>query len=256
MEPSWIKSPADIEAIAASGKILAEALEAAAKAVRPGVSTSELNRIAEESIRARGGRPSFKGYGGPENPFPAGLCVSVNDVVVHGLPSENVVLKEGDIVGLDLGVEKDGFFSDAAVSIPVGRVSPQVEKLLRVTRQALDAAIFEARVGNRIGDISYAIQSVVEGEGMSVVRDLIGHGVGYAVHEDPAVPCFGRKGTGPRLEAGMVLAIEPMVILGNSHKVIMRPGEWPVRTADGSLTAHFEHTVAILPEGPRILTLP
>ncbi len=255
MESSWIKSPADIEKIGESGRILAEALQAAIQAVRPGVPTSELNRIAEESIRARGGRPSFKNYGGPENPFPAGLCVSVNDVVVHGLPSKSIILKEGDLAGLDLGVEKDGFFADAAVSVPVGRISPPAQKLLRVTRQALEAAIFEARVGNRIGDISYAIQSVVESAGMSVVRDLIGHGVGYAVHEDPAVPCFGRKGTGPELVPGMVLAIEPMVILGGSHKVIMNPGEWPVRTADGSLAAHFEHTVAILPEGPRILTL-
>lgn len=252
MNKTWIKSPEDIEKIARSGRVLSEVLDLVAKEVRPGISGAELDRIAEKEIIARGGKPSFKGYGGPKHPFPAALCVSVNDVVVHGIPRQDLILKEGDIVSLDLGVDKDGFFSDAALTLPVGKISPKTQKLIETTRRALEEAIFSARAGSRIGDISYAIQSTAEAEGFSVVRDLIGHGVGYAVHEDPAVPCFGKKGTGPVLEPGMVLAIEPMVCAGG-YKLIMEPGEWPVRTADGSLAAHFEHTIVILPEGPRIL---
>lgn len=254
MSKDLTKSPADIESIARSGRILAEVLELVGKEIRPGVSSGELDRLAEEAIRARGGRPSFKGYGGPQHPFPASLCVSVNDEVVHGVPDKKIVLREGDVVSLDLGVDLNGFFSDGAVTLPVGRVSRNAQKLIDVTRQALTNAIAEAEVGKRVGDISHAIQKTSEDAGFSVVRDLIGHGVGYAVHEEPAVPCFGRKGTGPELLEGMVLAIEPMVCAGG-YQVRVAQGEWPVRTADGSLAAHFEHTVALTRNGPRILTL-
>ena len=251
----WIKNPEDIEKIAQSGKILAAALTAAVAAVRPGVSAAELDQIAEAEIKGLGGRASFKGYGGPKQPFPSALCVSVNDVVVHGVPGKELILKEGDIVGLDLGVDLDGFYSDGAVTLPVGKVSKDAERLIEVTRMALEAAIDAARVGNKIGDISHAMQSVAEKAGFSVVRDLIGHGVGYAVHEDPAVPRYGRPGTGPELQAGMVLAIEPMVCAGG-YQLHSEPGQWPVRTADGSLAAHFEHTIVITERGPEILTLP
>lgn len=252
MNERLVKTQAEIEIIAQGGAILARALGAAASAVRPGVRTDELNRIAEEEILRAGAEPSFKGYGQDKNRFPAALCTSVNSVVVHGVPGGEV-LKEGDIVGLDLGVKYKNLYSDAAVTVPVGKISAEAAKLVRVTERALDAAIAEARAGNKIGDISAAIQKTAEEEGMNVVRELIGHGVGYAVHEDPAVPCYGRPGTGPLLQVGMVLAIEPMVVLGG-YKVECAPGTWPFLTVDGSLAAHFEHTIAITGEGPRILT--
>lgn len=250
-----IKTSEEIEKIAASGQILASVLMRTAALVRPGVTTAELNSFAEEEIRKMGGRPSFKNYGNPKNPFPAGLCTSVNDVIVHGIPSKTVVLKEGDIVGLDLGVEFKGYYSDSARTVAVGRISKTAERLMTVTQRALEAAIFEAVIGNRTGDIGHAIQRTAEKEGFTVVRELIGHGVGYAVHEEPEVPCFGRVSEGVELKEGMVLAIEPMVCEGN-YRVASEPGGWEVRTADHSLSAHFEHTVAVTAQGPRILTLP
>ncbi|MFH0890928.1 MAG: type I methionyl aminopeptidase [Candidatus Liptonbacteria bacterium] len=250
-----LKSSEDIDKIAASGKILARALALAAKEIRPGISTVELDKIAEQEILRSGAKPSFKGYAGhDEDKFPSALCISINDVVVHGMPSPEIVLREGDIVGLDLGVDLGGFYSDGAITVMVGKVSPLAERLVKTAKRALDAAIAVARVGKRIGDISYAIQKTSEEEGFAVVRDLIGHGVGYAVHEEPAVPCFGKPGTGLELAEGMVLAIEPMLTAGD-YKLRTKPGEWPVRTADGSLSAHFEHTVAITKAGPRTLTL-
>jgi len=253
--PFKLKSREDVEKIAASGKILARALALAVKEARAGVSTAELDKIAEQEILRSGGKPSFKGYAGhDEEEFPASLCTSVNDVVVHGVPLPNIILQEGDIVGLDLGVNLDGFYSDGAVTVMIGKVSEEAERLTKTAKRALEAAIAVARIGNRIGDISFAIQKTSEDAGFAVVRDLIGHGVGYAVHEEPAVPCFGRPGMGLELAEGMVLAIEPMITAG-SYKLRSRPGEWPVRTADGSLSSHFEHTVAITKSGPRVLTL-
>jgi len=255
MKKGLIKTPEDIEKIAESGRILAEVLQKTARLVRPGLTTSELNDFAESEIRRMGGKPSFKGYGGKDNAFPAGLCTSINEVVVHGVPSRKDVLKSGDIIGLDLGVEFDGSFSDAAVTVPVGTVPKKVLDFIEVTRRALEAAISQAVPGNRIGDISSAIEKTARGAGYDVIRDLIGHGVGYAVHEDPAIPCYGKPGTGPVLAEGMVLAIEPMLVMGD-FRVKSDPDDWPVLTADGSLSAHFEHTVAVANKGPRILTHP
>ena len=253
MSQMTLKTDAEIEIIAAGGRILANALQATAALVRPGVSTLELDSAAEREIRKAGGEPSFKGYGKGKDKFPFALCTSVNQIIVHGTPSAKDVLKEGDIIGLDLGVRYKGLYTDAAITVPVGRVSAAAQKLLRVTEEALDLAIGEARVGNRIGDISAAIQRTAERAGFGAVRQLIGHGVGHAVHEEPAVPCFGKAGEGLPLEAGMVLAIEPMVTEGDYH--LVTEAGWPVMTRDKSLGAHFEHTVAITPKGPRILTL-
>lgn len=247
-----VKTEADIEAIALSGAILARTLEEVSKMVAPGVTTDQLNQFAEKLIYEAHAKPSFKGYGPRKNSFPAGLCTSVNSEVVHGVPGD-YVLKEGDIVGLDLGVDYNGYFSDGARTVAVGKISERTHELLRVTEKALNEAIKVAKPGNYIGDIGYAIQATVEASGFSVVRELIGHGVGYAVHEDPEVPCYGRPHTGLRLSEGMVLAIEPMVSMGD-WKVESLPGEWPVFTRDGSLAAHFEHTVAITKNGPRVLT--
>ncbi|MEK7212577.1 MAG: type I methionyl aminopeptidase [Patescibacteria group bacterium] len=248
-----LKTPEEIEALAEGGRILAQALQKVAQAAKPGVSTWELNRIAEEEIERAGAEPSFKGYGEHGKVFPASLCTSVNDVIVHGAPSTGDILREGDVVGLDLGVKYKGFFSDGAITVGVGKISEEAERLLAVGRRALDLAIAQARVGKRIGDISSAIQSTAEAAGFGVVRELIGHGVGYAVHEDPAVPCFGRKGEGVLLEEGMVLAIEPMLTMGG-YPLTTMPDGWGMKTKDGSLTVHFEHTVAITKNGPRILT--
>jgi methionyl aminopeptidase len=251
---NFTKTEEQVRGIAESGRILGRVLHATAALVRPGISTAELNAFAEEEIRKAGAVPSFKGYGPKKNPFPAGLCTSLNDVVVHGVPS-NDPLKEGDVIGLDLGVQYKGFYTDAALTVPVGRVSATGSKLIETTRRALDAAVAAARPGARMGDVSHAMQSVAEAAGFSIVRDLIGHGVGLAVHEEPEVPCFGKPGTGIELMPGLVIAIEPM-LCERGFQLISDPKEWPVRTADGGLTAHFEHTVAVTPEGPRILTLP
>jgi len=246
----YLRDTSEIEAIRESAQLVAKTLEMMRQQVRPGVTTGHLDRLAEAFIRDHGARPAFKGYRG----FPASICPAVNDEVVHGIPG-NRELAEGDIVGLDVGVEKNGFFGDAAITVPVGTVSGQALELLRVTREALDKGIEQARAGNRVGDISHAIQSHAERFGYSVVRALVGHGIGRAMHEDPQVPNYGPPARGHRLMAGQVLAIEPMVNVGG-FEVVTRPDGWTVVTKDGSLSAHFEHTVAVGEHGPEILSGP
>jgi methionyl aminopeptidase len=246
-----LKTAEEIESLRQGGRILAGILQKLAAAVAPGVSTWELNRLAEEEIKKAGAEPSFIGYG--KKPFPAALCTSVNEVIVHGAPYKSQILKEGDIIGLDLGIKYLGFYTDAAISVPVGKVSPLAERLLGITKKALDLAVAAAWPGARIGDIGWIIQTTAEKAGFAVVRELVGHGVGYAVHEDPKVPCYGKKGEGLPLEIGMVLAIEPMLTAGDYHLVTL-PDGWGVKTRDGSLGAHFEHTVAVTKNGPEVLT--
>jgi methionyl aminopeptidase len=253
MKTSWIKQQAEIETIAEGGKILRDILHKAGGLARPGVSTWELNQFAEKEIANAGGRPSFKDYGPKKNPFPAGLCTSINDVVVHGIPSNDEILKIGDIVGLDIGMEYKGLYTDTAITVAVGRISANAQKLLDITKKCLDLSLKEIKPGVRIGVISSAVQKTAEEAGFSVVRDLVGHGVGYSVHEDPAVPCYGKPSDGPVLQEGMVLAVEPMVCAGDWHLIFDNDG-WTVRTKDGSLSAHFEHTVAVTKNGARILT--
>lgn len=244
-----LKTPEEIEIMARASRLVAETLEMLKKHVRPGVTTEELDRLAEDFIRSQGGRPAFKGY----RNYPKTLCTSVNDQVVHGIPSKRV-LKEGDIVGLDLGVVVDGFYGDAAVTVPVGTISEEAARLLRVTEEALYAGISQATVGNRLSDISHAVQERAEAAGFSVVTDFVGHGIGRQLHEEPQVPNYGKPGQGPRLQAGMVLAIEPMINMGKSEVRVL-DDQWTAVTKDGSLSAHFEHTIAIQPSGPpRILT--
>lgn len=244
-----LKTAEEIAVLREAGRIVARCLEILAEAIRPGITTGELDAIAEAFIRKSGGIPTFKGYFG----YPASICTSPNDVVVHGIPGPRV-LKEGDIVSIDVGVTYKGFVGDAAYTWPVGRVSEAARKLLRVTEEALHAGIAQARPGNRLGDISHAVQAHVEAHGFSVVRDYVGHGVGRRMHEEPQVPNFGPPGKGPVLAAGMVLAIEPMVNAGG-HEVFTDRDNWTVRTRDGKLSAHFEHSVAITEDGPEILTL-
>ena len=244
-----LKSPREIELIRAGGRILGEAIEMLQDLVKPGVSTKEIDLEVEGLIRKRGARPAFKGYRG----FPATVCVSINEEVVHGIPSPHRRLKEGDIVGLDLGCIVDGYYADVALTLPVGEIAPDVQRLLDVTRESLDKGIAQARPGNRLGDISHTIQEYVEGHGLSVVRAFVGHGIGRALHEDPQIPNFGEAGRGPLLRAGMCVAIEPMVTMGTWDVRILDDG-WTAVTADGSLAAHFEHTIAITETGPEILT--
>jgi len=244
-----LKTPEEIEIMARASRLVAETLQFLKPHVRPGVTTDELDRLAEEFIRSRGGRPAFKGY----RSYPKTLCISVNDQVVHGIPSKRV-LKDGDIVGLDLGAIVDGFYGDAAMTLPVGAVDPRAAELLRVTEAALYAGIEQAVVGNRLSDISHAVQERAESSGFSVVTDFVGHGIGRQLHEEPQVPNYGKPGQGPRLQAGMVLAIEPMVNMGTSEVRVLED-QWTAVTKDGSLSAHFEHTIAIQPSGPpRILS--
>lgn len=249
----YTKSPDEIEKIAEGGKLLGEILRKTGELVKPGISTYELNEFAETQIKKVGGKPSFVGYGSRQNPFPAGLCTSINDAVVHGIPSKQDILQEGDIVGLDIGMEYKGFFTDTAITVPVGKVSSDASRIIEVTKNALKDAINQVKPGNKIGDIGYAMQSIAEKAGFSVVRDLVGHGVGYAVHEDPAVPCYGKPGKGIELVPNMVLAIEPM-ICQKKHNVIFDTDGWTIRTSDGALAAHFEHTIAVTDKGVRILT--
>jgi len=253
MKTGYVKTPQEIEIITEGGKLIHNILYATAGLARPGISTWELNEFAEKEIEKIDGRPSFKNFGPKKNPFPAGLCTSVNSVVVHGIPSKNTILKEGDIVSLDIGMEYKGLFTDTAITVPVGKISDTAKKLIETTRKSLSAAIDQVKPGNTIGDIAFATQKTVEAEGFSVVRDLVGHGVGYDVHEDPAVPNFGKKGTGEILREGMVLAIEPMVC---EHEYFLQfePDGWTISTKDGGLAAHFEHTIAITKNGARILT--
>lgn len=239
----------EIDKLRAAGQLVARTLRELGQRVRPGVTTAELDRIAEGFIRDHGARPAFKGYRG----FPASICPSVNEEVVHGIPGPRE-LREGDVVGIDVGVEMDGYYGDAALTFAVGDVDEQSRKLMQVTRDALMAGIAQARPGNRVGDISSAVQRHVEAHGFSVVRALVGHGIGREMHEEPAVPNFGTPGRGPRLWTGQVLAIEPMVNVGG-FEVVTRDDGWTVATKDGTRSAHFEHTVAVGPEGPEILSV-
>ncbi len=243
------KTKEEIEKMRVAGQVVAAVLAELEEIVVPGISTGELDRIAESAIRRQGAIPSFKGYKG----YPASACISINEQVVHGIPG-GTILKEGDIVGIDLGAIVNGWHGDSAITLPVGRVSSQAERLMKTTREALFVGIAEARVGNRLGDISHAIQQYAESRGFSVVRDLVGHGIGRNMHEDPQVPNFGKAGRGPILEEGMTLAIEPMLNAG-SYQVETLADGWTMVTRDRSLSAHFEHTVAVTEEGPDILTL-
>jgi methionyl aminopeptidase len=242
------RSPAEIEKIRRAGRIVAEVLRDLTEMAQPGVTTRELDRYAEAKIRAAGAVPTFKGYRG----YPASICTSVNEEVVHGIPSHRR-LRSGDILGIDCGATLDGYVGDAAVTIPIGEVSDELHRLIRVAEEALYRAIAQARVGKRLHDISYAVQSYAEAHGYSVVRDFCGHGVGRQMHEDPQVPNFGTPGTGPKLRAGMVLAIEPMLTMG-THDVDIAGDGWTVLTRDRRPSAHFEHTIAITENGPLILT--
>ena len=245
-----LKSAEDIARMAEAGRVLAQTLRALVEYTKPDVTTADdLDSLAEKLIREAGGTPSFKGYRG----FPKSLCLSVNEQVVHGIPNSRV-LRTGDIVRLDVGVKLEGFHTDSAVAFGVGRIGPVAEKLIRVTQESLMAGIDEARPGNHLADIGHAVQTLVEKNGFSVVRELVGHGVGRDLHEDPEVPNYGRKGTGLLLAEGMTLAIEPMVNEG-THRVNALPDRWTVVTADGKMSAHFEHTVALTAEGPLVLTL-
>ncbi len=243
------KSAAEIETMREAGRISARALRMVGEAVRVGVTTKELDEIAEEAIRSQGAVPAFKGYHG----FPATLCTSINDQVVHGIPSSTCVLSEGDIVSVDVGAIFEGYYGDNAATFPVGTVSEQALRLLDVTKRSLEAGIKKCVVGGRLYDIGAAVQEVAEGAGFSVVREYVGHGIGSAMHEDPNVPNYGVAGKGPVLAEGMVFAIEPMINAG-SHAVESLPDGWTVVTRDGSLSAHFEHTVAVTADGPLVLT--
>jgi methionyl aminopeptidase len=244
-----LKTPDEVEVMAQACRVVAEALEIVKKEVRAGVTTDELDRIAEEAIRARGAIPAFKGY----RNYPKTLCASVNEQVVHGIPSKRK-LKEGDIIGLDLGAIVGGFYGDSAVTVAVGQVDEKIMKLVRTTEEALGLGIQQAIVGHRLTDISHAVQRHVEAAGYSVVTEFVGHGIGRQLHEEPQVPNYGKPGQGPRLQPGMVLAIEPMVNMGGSAVRVL-DDRWTAVTADGSLSAHFEHTIAIQPAGPaRILS--
>lgn len=243
------KSPQEIESILRCCQIAVKVLEHLAKMVEPGKTTGELNEIAEKVIQEWGAVPAFKGYRG----FPKSICTSIDEEVVHGIPSFSRRLLAGDIVGIDIGIFKEGYYGDTAVTLPVGEISPLARKLLEVTKESLRRGIDQARPGRRLFDISHAIQSYAEKEGFSVVRDFVGHGIGREMHEEPQVPNFGEPGGGPRLKPGLVLAIEPMVNAGGAEVKVL-PDRWTVVTRDGSLSAHFEHTVAITEEGPQILT--
>jgi methionyl aminopeptidase len=242
------KSPRDLEKMAAAGAIHARTLKHIAKHVREGITTGELDQIAEEAIRAEGAVPSFKGYRG----FPGSICASPNEMVVHGIPGP-YRLDSGDIISVDLGVTYRGWVADGAVTFPVGPITPVAQKLLEVTRASLFAAVERCHVGSRLGDVSSAVQKTVEADGLSVVRSLVGHGIGRDMHEDPQIPNYGEPGTGPLLEEGMVLAVEPMTTAGR-HMVRMGDDGWAIYAQDRSLAAHFEFTIAITANGPRILT--
>jgi methionyl aminopeptidase len=242
------KSAREIEKIAAAGTLVAETIAHVGSLIAPGVTTDELDSAAEAFIRERRGIPTSEGYKG----YPKAICISANDVVVHGIPGDYEVA-EGDLVTIDVGVTLDGYIADSAYTFGVGEIEPEAQRLLDVAQDALAAGIAEATVGNRVGDVSHAVQMVVEGAGFSVVRSLVGHGVGRHYHEDPHIPNFGEPGRGPRLSDGMTLAIEPMITAGGPEVVVGDDG-WTITTADGSLSAHFEHTVAITADGPRILT--
>jgi methionyl aminopeptidase len=242
------KSAEEIEAIAAAGAVVARCLTMLAAKCRPGVTTAELDRAADKFIRSQDAEPAFKGYRG----FPASICTSPNSMVVHGIPGP-YTLARGDVLSIDVGVEREGWIADAAMTVPLRPVSPIASKLLRATREALDEAVRRCVPGGRLGDVSAAVQRRIEKDGFSVIRSLVGHGIGRDMHEDPQVPNFGEAGKGPPIEEGMVLCIEPMVCAGR-HTVRIGDDNWAIYSDDGSLTAHFEHTVAVTAEGPRVLT--
>jgi len=243
------RSAAEITRMRAANRLVAQVLEVLEAAVAPGVTTKDLDVLAERLVREGGAVPAFKGYRG----FPATLCTSVNAEVVHGIPSPKQVLAEGDIVSIDIGVKLDGFYGDSAVTVPVGQVPERTRELLKVTRESLERAISQVKVGGRLSDVGHAVQQWVEAHGFSVVREFVGHGIGEQLHEEPPVPNFGAPGRGPKLAEGMVLAIEPMVAMGRPDVRVMGDG-WTAVTKDGSLAAHFEHTVAVGADGPLILT--
>jgi methionyl aminopeptidase len=245
-----IKSPREIEQIRKSCQIVVDTFRLAEKMMEPGVATADIDREVDKFIRSRGARPAFKGYRG----FPASVCISIDDEVVHGIPDKRR-LKPGQIVSLDIGVEYENYFGDGAKTYVIGNIPERTRQLLKITQEALYKGIAVARVGNRLSDISHTIQTYVEQAGFSVVRDLVGHGVGRKLHEDPQIPNYGPPNQGPRLKAGMVLAIEPMVNMGGYEVFFDDDDKWTVRTADGMPSAHFEHTIAITQNGAEILTL-
>jgi methionyl aminopeptidase len=243
------RSAAEIERLRAANQLVARILAELAGAAQPGVTTADLDALAERLVRAAGAQPAFKGYRG----FPATLCASINQEVVHGIPSGSRALEAGDIISLDIGVKLDGFYGDSAVTVAVGPVPERTQELLRVTQEALERAIAQAQVGGRLSDIGHAVQSWVEAHGFSVVREFVGHGIGERLHEEPQIPNYGQPGRGPKLAPGMVLAIEPMVAMGRAEVKVLGDG-WTAVTKDGSLAAHFEHTVALTADGPLVLT--
>jgi methionyl aminopeptidase len=243
-----LKTPDELVIMDRANALVHETLQLVAEAAKPGVSTKELDRLAEDHIRASGGSPAFKGYRG----YPATLCTSINDVIVHGIPSASHKLREGDVLGLDCGVVLDGFVGDSALTVPIGTISGEASRLLKVTRECLDLAVDIVRPGRRLTDIGAAIQKHAEGAGYSVVRELVGHGIGRSMHEDPQVYNFGPAGRGPELRPGLVLAIEPMVNQGASGVAFDDDG-WTARTEDGKLSAHFEYSVAVTENGPWVL---
>ncbi len=249
-----VRSARESDTLREGGYLLAGVLARTVSLVKPGLTTQDLNRYAEEEIKKIGGKSSFKGYRTRHTQvaYPAALCVSVNDEVVHGIPGKRI-LREGDIVGLDIGMEYKGFFTDMAATVPVGRTSDEALRLIAVTKKALEIGINAAKVGGHVGDIGETIQKFVENEGFGIVRELVGHGVGMAVHEKPEVPNWGRRGTGIKLTEGMVLALEPMITAG-SPRVVVSPDGWVWSTADHSLAAHFEHTILITKKGAEIIT--
>jgi methionyl aminopeptidase len=244
-----LKTPHELGLMERAGSLLAQVVEELKEACREGVRTEELDRLADRRIRAGGARPGFLGYQG----FPKSICVSINEEAVHGIPGRRRI-KDGDLVSLDLGLVLDGFWADMGCTVMVGRVKPEAQRLVEVTHGCLDVAIEHAQPGHRLGDISAAVQEHAESAGFSVIRQFVGHGIGRNMHEDPQVPNFGASGTGPLLKPGMVLAIEPMVNQGGAE-VLVKPDGWTVVTQDGSLSAYFEHTVAITKDGPRVMTL-
>jgi methionyl aminopeptidase len=245
-----LKTKSEIDIMREAGRAVAQVLQILCKKLEPGISTGELDKIAFQEIRSLGMKPAFLGYRG----YPATACISINEELVHGIPSTKRVVHAGDIVTVDMGVIHNGYYGDAAATFPVGNVTAEASKLLQVTRNSLDRAIDSMKPGNRLGDVSWAIQRYVEAEGFSVVRDYVGHGIGRKLHEDPPVPNFGKQHTGPRLAPGMVLAIEPMVNCGG-YQVRTLDDEWTVVTVDGRLCAHFEHMVAVTDEGCEVLTV-
>ncbi len=249
-----IKTPAEIERIRISGHMLAQVLRTLTPHVQPGVTTGELGEMAAHELKSLGGKSAFLGYRPTHRtpPFPGVICISVNDEVVHGIPGHRRIA-EGDIVGLDFGVNYEGMFTDGAITVPVGTIAPKVQRLLAATREALDEGIFMVRAGAHVGDISHAVEQRLRRDHLGVIEDLSGHGVGHAVHEDPLILNYGRAGSGPVLKAGMTIAIEPMATLG-THEIIVDDDEWTIKTADGSLGAQFEHTVLVTEDGAEVLT--